>query len=302
MTIKLSVVVSCYNQEDYISECLDSIFNQKTDFNFEVIVADDFSSDGTREVIKKCCDKYSNKIRVLYQKKNVGAARNYIALHNLALGEYVSHIDGDDIMLSGKLQAQVDVMDTYPDCNIVFHQAEFFSDDNKYIAKTGQLFFGDIFFLSLSELARWGTIAVHSSYMYRRSTRLTRAYNKDFMEWFFAMESLIAGGRAAFINKVMVRYRCNQSGNNYLSSLSGRKKAYLILINDVMNLFEMLPSIRADLYVQQTINIAMYARFFKKIDNIMFTFLLKNIFYFNVFKFIQAVRVRKMIGPLRKNR
>ena len=64
----------------------------------------------------------------------------------------------------------------------------------------------------------------------------------------------------------------------------------------------MLPSIRADLYVQQTINIAMYARLFKKIDKIMFIFLLKNIFYFNIFIFIQAVRVRKMVGPLRKNR
>jgi glycosyltransferase involved in cell wall biosynthesis len=301
--IKLTVVVSCYKQENYIAECLNSILSQEVDFNYELIIADDCSPDNTREVIKQFYSRYPDKIKLLFQEVNVGAARNYIAVHNLAQGKYVAHFDGDDVMLPGKLQAQVDVMEANPDCHIVFHRARYFSDDRSYIAETGSLFKdGETIFFTPQELARWGTIAVHSSYMYRRSTRKTREYTQDFMEWFFAFESLLDGGIGAYINQIFVEYRCNPTGNAYLSSKAGREKAYLILIKHVIDYFNCVPEFRSDFYAHELINIAMYIKNIRKPKWFMFKFILVNIRYIRLGKLIEAIRVRKMVSPSKKIR
>ena len=301
--IKLSVVVSCYKQEHYIAECLESILNQKVNFKYELIIADDCSPDATREVITRFANEYPDRIKLLFQEVNVGAAKNYIAVHNLAVGKYVAHFDGDDVMLPGKLQMQVDVMEDNPDCNIVFHRARYFSDDRSYLAETGSLFrSGETIIITPQELARWGTIAVHSSYTYRRSTRKTREYSQDFMEWFYAMESLLDGGVGAYINQVLVEYRCNPAGSAYLSSKAGREKAYLILIRHVEEYFNQLPALRSDLYAQQFINIVMYTKNVRKPRWFMFRFLLTHAKYIRIGKIVESIRVRKMVGPSRKIR
>lgn len=301
--IKLSVVVSCYKQENYIAECLNSILMQEVNFNYELIIADDCSPDQTRDVINQFYNKYPEKIKLLFQEVNVGAARNYIAVHNLAKGKYVAHFDGDDVMLPGKLQSQVDVMEANPHCHVVFHRARYFSDDRRYLAETGNLFKdGETVFFTPQELARWGTIAVHSSYMYRRSTRKTREYTQDFMEWFFAFESLLNGGTGAYINRILVEYRCNPTGSAYLSSKAGREKAYLILIEHVIDYFNRVPEFRSDFYAHQLINTVMYIKNIRKAKWFMLQFLLKNIGYFRLSKVKEAVLVRKMVGPSKKIR
>lgn len=301
--IILSVVVSCYKQQDYIAECLNSILMQEVNFKYELIIADDCSPDKTRNVIQQLYDKYPEKIKLLFQEKNVGAARNYIDVHNLAVGKYVAHFDGDDVMLPGKLQAQVDVMEANPDCHIVFHRAKYFSDDRSYISETGSLFRdGDTIFFKPYQLARWGTIAVHSSYMYRRATRKTRVYSEDFMEWFFAFESISDGGVGAYINKIFVEYRCNPTGNAYLSTKAGREKAYLIIINHVVNYFKVTPEFRSDLYAHNLINIVMYMKNIHKIKWVMIKFLLLHLTHFHLGKIIEVIKVRKMVGPTRKIR
>lgn len=302
-SVKLSVVVSCYKQENYIADCLNSILSQKVNFDYEIVVADDFSPDKTREVILQFHQKYPEKIRLLFQEKNVGAAFNYISVHNAAQGEYVAHFDGDDIMLPGKLQAQVDVMDANPECNIVFHRSRYFSDDRSYLADTGSLFEGDkTIFFSRADLARWGTIAIHSSYMYRRSSRKTREFTQEFTEWFLAFESLLNDATGAYINKILAEYRCNENNSSYLASKSGREKAYLIVVENVIYYFNKYPKIKTDLYAHQIINIAMYVKNIKKIKLFMFLFLFGNIFQFRLGKVIESIRVRRMVGPSMKIR
>lgn len=302
-TIKLTIVVSCYKQERYIAECLSSILSQEVDFNYELIIADDRSPDNTRNIINLFYHQYPEKIKLLFHEENIGAAKNYFAVHNLAKGKYVAHFDGDDVMLPGKLQAQVDVMEANSQCNIVFHRARYFSDDRSYSAETGSLFKdGETVFFTLQDLARWGTIAVHSSYMYRRSTRKTKEYSQDFMEWFLALESLLDGGVGAYVNLILVEYRCNPAGNAYLSSKAGREKAYSILIGHVADYFNQVPYLRADLYAHQLINVVMYVKNIHKVKWFMLQFLVKNIGYFNFGKTAETIRVRKMVGPSKKIR
>lgn len=90
---KISVIIPCYNIEDYLPKCLESILSQ-TEKDIELICIDDGSKDNTREVLENYKNKHSN-IRVLYQNnKGAGPARN-LGIEN-SNGEYIAFMDGDD--------------------------------------------------------------------------------------------------------------------------------------------------------------------------------------------------------------
>ena len=74
---QVSVVVLVYNQEDYISQCIDTILCQKVDFEYELIISDDCSQDNTIRICKKYQELYPNKIKLLLHEKNRGVAYNF---------------------------------------------------------------------------------------------------------------------------------------------------------------------------------------------------------------------------------
>jgi len=120
---KVSVCVITYNQEKYIRQCLQSIVDQETDFYFEVIVGDDCSTDGTRAIVQEFVERYPGVVKPIFQEKNIGGGvHNYLTVHKATRGEYIAHVDGDDYCLPGKLQAQADLLDDDPDCNLVWHR------------------------------------------------------------------------------------------------------------------------------------------------------------------------------------
>ena len=93
---EVSVCVVTYNQEKYITECLQSVVDQETDFDFEVLVGDDCSTDGTRRIVQEFAEKYPDIIKPILHSKNTGAFHNYVSVHNAAMGKYIAHLDGDD--------------------------------------------------------------------------------------------------------------------------------------------------------------------------------------------------------------
>jgi glycosyltransferase involved in cell wall biosynthesis len=296
-----TVIISCYNQEKYIEDCLISIMSQETDFICEIIVSDDCSTDSTRAILQRLSDSNPNRLRLALREKNVGPAQNYLLAHAMATGDIVFQIDGDDMMLPGKLQLQYDVFRVYPEVNIVLHRAVYFSDDLGYVSET--VYPGEkspqLIFFGLQQLARWGSIAVHSSYAYRRSSRKAKI-DGEFMEWFFAMDSLLDGGRGAYLNKVLVMYRSNSGGVSYLSTTTGRKKAYLIYFDDLIGYFTRHPDLRKDLYSNFLVTfLAMLIRTgFAALPNVYF--LLKHLQYFRLLRFFETVSVRKLVGPARR--
>lgn len=298
-----TVVVSCYNQEGYVEECLDSILAQKIDFPCEIIVSDDCSKDATQEIIRRYSDQHPGKLKLLMREQNVGAAKNYHGVHALATGDIVFHFDGDDVMLPDKLQAQYDVFAENADVNIVFHKAIYFSDDRSYQSPTpypgAQAPY--LNFFSLEQLARWGSTCVHSSYAYRRSSRKAKI-EREFMEWFFAMDSVIHGGRGVFINDAFVMYRCNPGSGSYLSTLAGRKKSYCIYFGDLFHYFNSYPKLRSDLYANFLITSLAMLRSTHRLPKANVIFMIKNLAYFRLSKFLETLGVRKLVGPAEKVR
>lgn len=103
--IDISVIIPCYNVEEYVEECLDSVFNQNTDFQIEVIVIDNDSKDNTLCKLNEIQNqKYPTLIILSESKKGAPAARNKGL--KIAKGRWIQFLDADDILLDNKLQHQ----------------------------------------------------------------------------------------------------------------------------------------------------------------------------------------------------
>lgn len=85
---------------------------QKTDFDWDLVIADDFSTDGTREIIMDYKSRYPDKIKLIFQKQNVGARQNWFDLLFSPDSKYIAYLEGDDYWIDKlKLQKQVDLLE-----------------------------------------------------------------------------------------------------------------------------------------------------------------------------------------------
>jgi glycosyltransferase involved in cell wall biosynthesis len=126
---KLSVLVPAYNFGNYISDCIDSIYKQKTNFEFDVIVRDDNSTDHTISVLDNLKIKYPNLI-ILDGSINLGAFENIKLLYETANSEYIAYLDGDDLFGDeDKLQIQTDFLDSNPDYVMCFTGCRYLYED-----------------------------------------------------------------------------------------------------------------------------------------------------------------------------
>jgi glycosyltransferase involved in cell wall biosynthesis len=197
-TPKVSVCVVTYNQRKYIRQCLQSIVDQETDFNFEVIVADDCSTDGTQSIIQEFADRYPGVLKPIFHETNIGPYKNFIFVHQKAIGEYIAHVDGDDYCLAGKLQAQTNVLDSDPDCNIVWHRMLVETIDGE--VKEGALQrIPNLDELKFDRRAiiQYMSIGSNSSKMYRKSVRDFTLPDFDVMDYFANVEQ-VGNGVARF--------------------------------------------------------------------------------------------------------
>lgn len=116
----VSVIVLSYKHIKYIRKCIDSILEQETDFDFEVLIGDDASNDGTKELLSEYQKKYPDKIRLFIREQNVGAARNAYDLRKECRGKYVANMESDDYWCDPhKLQKQVDYLESHSECSAV---------------------------------------------------------------------------------------------------------------------------------------------------------------------------------------
>lgn len=112
----ISVIVTCYNLEDYISRCLESLINQ-THKNLEIIVVNDKSTDSSLDIINEYVERDS-RIRLINNEENYGAGKSRKIGIESAKGDYISLIDGDDYVTKNFLKNLYDLSKIY-DADIV---------------------------------------------------------------------------------------------------------------------------------------------------------------------------------------
>jgi len=121
----VSVWLLTYNHRNYIDFAVKSALKQTTDFSYEIILGDDFSNDGTREIVKQFYYNHPNKIRLLLSRQNYWNDHGpllSLELYKECRGKYIATLEGDDYWTDlYKLQKQVDYLETNPECSICTH-------------------------------------------------------------------------------------------------------------------------------------------------------------------------------------
>lgn len=158
----VSILVQTYQHSGYIKECLESLLMQEVNFDYEILLGEDASNDGTREICIEYAQRYPDKIRLfLHHRENnikIGGrpTGRFILMYNLysARGEYIALCEGDDYWSDPlKLQKQVDFMEKESDYVITYHDAKII-DENGNLLKERKLSQGERMDMSRSELTK----------------------------------------------------------------------------------------------------------------------------------------------------
>lgn len=129
MTPLVSICILTYNHEEYVSQMLDSMLSQRTDFGFEILIHDDASTDRTADIIKGYAEKYPEIIKPVFEEENQfskSEIKNISGIYNFprALGKYIAMCEGDDYWTDDeKLKLQVEYMENHPECSLCLHSA-----------------------------------------------------------------------------------------------------------------------------------------------------------------------------------
>ncbi len=178
----VSVVVVTYQHIGFIKQCIDSILMQKTNFDFEIILGEDASKDGTRELCIEYAKKYYSKIRLfLHDRKNViyingNATGRFNMLHNLlqTKGKYIAICEGDDYWTDPlKLQKQVDYLKANPNCSLVV-------TDRLIVDKNGKTWKDDFYeknIYTIHDIIK-GFVPPTQTMMYRNSPMVSEYMNR----------------------------------------------------------------------------------------------------------------------------
>jgi glycosyltransferase involved in cell wall biosynthesis len=127
--MKLSVMVITYNHEAFIAQTLESILAQRVDFDYEIVVGEDCSTDRTRDILMDFHNRYPGRIVPLVRDRNLGMMRNLAQALSICRGKYVALIEGDDYWIcEDKLQKQVDFLETHPEYAICCHRARILNE------------------------------------------------------------------------------------------------------------------------------------------------------------------------------
>ena len=126
--ITVSVFCLTYNQEKYIRDALDSFLSQLVDFNVEIVIHDDASTDNTQNILKEYSNKYPNVVKLFFEKENqyskVGDTIEIERIHiNNASGKYIASCEGDDYWTDPyKLFLQVNALENNTTCYFSTHK------------------------------------------------------------------------------------------------------------------------------------------------------------------------------------
>ncbi|MEH2128164.1 glycosyltransferase [Nostoc sp.] len=210
--MKVSVLMVTYNHENFIAQAIESVLMQKVDFEYELVIGEDYSTDNTRQIVIDYQRKYSDKIRLLLPDVNLGAHKNFLNTFKACQGKYLAILEGDDYWTSSKkLQKQVDFLDKNLDFVICFHNVLVFWQDNSHSpsiflhnqpkTSTIENLLVNNFISTPSVMYRAGLVQEFPAWFYEQSMG----------DWTFHILNA-QHGKIGYIDEVMAAYRVHAKG------------------------------------------------------------------------------------------
>lgn len=232
----VSVAMLVYNHENFIVEAIESVLKQEVDFRIQLVIAEDFSTDKSREIVLKYQRRHPQLIKLILQNKNVGAKRNNQDLLSNLQGKYIAALEGDDYWNDSlKLQKQVTILENNIDCSMVCHNADvIYENSEKKSHKFSKINISTD--LTIEQVInKW--IIPTASMVFRRNAVIPlpnwfgNIYSGD-----FTLALLLANsGRITYIKEVMSVYRVDFSGSSASSMLKGKASfiidQHMLLLN-----------------------------------------------------------------------
>lgn len=273
----VSVCCITYNHAQFLIQAIESVLMQQTDFDVELVIGEDCSTDITRNIAQKYERQYPGRIRVLTPSVNLGIMPNLMATMAACQGEYIAFLEGDDYWTDAtKLQLQVDALRANEDCAFCFHDAEIFYETK--IPRPTALFSKQVAAHALPppsdgvvplrftqlDLARVGWIAPSASLLFRSASLpwLLPAWFAGVFSGDYTLHLLSTRwGPALYLPRVMSRYRLHENSITVVSARSTYQFERRIYEAKMFQqyVFEPRHRIHADIYL--SIQCRAYARF-----------------------------------------
>lgn len=194
----VSIIMPAYNSAKYIEQSIESVVNQTYPY-WELLVIDDRSTDGTREIVESYAD---HRIRCIYQSENGGVANARNMGINAATGRYIAFLDSDDLWVRNKLARQLQYMKENK-YSFTYTEYRGFIDSP---SRPGRLVRTRDFvdYWTLLKGNDIGCLTVMLDRLYYEHIEMPAVRHEDYVTW---LNLLKKGGRAYSLHEDLARYR-----------------------------------------------------------------------------------------------
>lgn len=232
--MKLSILIICYNQENYIKQCIDSIAMQKIPFEYEVVVADDCSNDKTLLIIKDTFLGNIKNLRILESTSNLGISKNYQRGFAECKGEYIAVIEGDDYWTDPKrLKKHINFLNNHRECVMSMNRFIIYNQDlSKFSFKAWNVL-EDYSYITAQDMATGNKLGNLSACVFKRS-EINKIkpdlYNLNIADWMLGLV-LSQNGFISILKELMSVYRIHSKGEWTMMPIKKRNECLIDCID-----------------------------------------------------------------------
>jgi glycosyltransferase involved in cell wall biosynthesis len=210
---EVSVLLLTYNHREFIAQCVESALKQTTTFRYEIVIADDCSSDGTREIVQQYARHHPDMIQILPRTQRLGVCGSFFSAYTACRGRYVAILEGDDYWSSpAKLEMLAAALDAHPEASLAFHDVRILlhqsgeEKERPFRARSSML--------TLEDFLTHNFVLNCSSVMYRNallSEIPDWAFTLSYYDWTLHLLNL-EHGHALHVPACLSVYRVHQGG------------------------------------------------------------------------------------------
>lgn len=209
----VSVVLRTYDHASFIAQAIESVLIQKADFPFELVIGEDCSGDGTREIVEAYGARYPEIVKPVLPERNVGHGEMLRQALAASRGELIAYLDGDDYWTSRrKLAKQVGFLRANPDCHDCFHDVSLVYDEAGVPSGTVSPRFAEEHF-GLEQIVM-ECFPPAPSMMFRRSVfeeLESEAFDSAWLDWILHIQAA-THGPLGYLPEVLAAYRVHRGG------------------------------------------------------------------------------------------